>query len=217
MDICHLDEVGFSPTLVPNYTWGDCGSRVKVPYEAPAGRRVNAIGAYCTAGPAAGHFVYDTWAVLPKSRAKKPRKSVAEVAAAHEVTAADVGVLDGERFIGFIWTLAGRPKEAEPAWKRERPVWVMLDNYSVHKSRVVAQEREAWQAAGIELVYLPAYSPQLSKIEPVWNDVKQHQMPVRSYATAGQLKQAVDAAFARKARLLQAKAAKTTSLSQLPT
>ena len=217
MDVCHVDEVGFSPTLVPNYTWGERGARVEVPYEAPAGRRINAIGAYFTDGPRAGHFVYDTWARLPTSRAKKPRKTVAEIAAAHGLTAAEVGVLDGERFVRFIWTLAGRPATAGPEWRRERPVWVVLDNYSVHKSGRVAQEQADWQAAGIELVYLPAYSPKLSKIEPVWNDVKHHQMPVRSYPQAADLKRAVEEALAHKADRLRATATKPTNLSQAAT
>jgi hypothetical protein len=217
MDVCHIDEVGFSPTLVTNYSWGERGVRVEVAYEAPGGRRVNAIGAYFTAGPLAGRLDYDTWAVLPKSRAKKPRKTVAEQAAAHGLSAAEVGVLDSTRFITFIWRVAGRPANAGRGWVRERPLWLVLDNYSVHKSSAVQQEQEAWRAAGIELVYLPAYSPKLSQIEPVWNDMKQHQLPIRSYPQAGQLKQAVDAAFAQKARLLQANAAKTTNLSHSPT
>jgi hypothetical protein len=217
MDVCHVDEVGFSPTRVPNYSGGERGTRVEVAYAAPAGRRVNAIGVYFTDGRAAGHFMYDTWASLPKSRAKKPRKTVAEMAAQHGLTEADLGVLDSERFIGFIWTRAGRPVEAGSDWVRERPLWVVLDNYSVHKSGVVEQERGRWQEAGIELIYLPAYSPKLSKIEPVWNDIKHHQIPVRSYAQAGQLKQAVEEALARKAELLQAKAIKTTNVSQSPT
>jgi len=57
----------------------------------------------------------------------------------------------------------------------------------------------------------------LLEIEPVWNDVKQHQVPIRNYAQAGQLKQAVDAALAQKAALLLAKAAKTTNLYRSPT
>lgn len=69
---------------------------------------------------------------------------------------------------------------------------------------------------GIELVYLPAYSPELSKIEPVGNAIKQHPWPIRSYTQAGQLKQAVDAAFSRKAVLLQAKAAKSTNVFYSP-
>ena len=44
-----------------------------MPYQAPQGRRVNVIGAYFTHGPDAGRFDARSWAVLPKSRAKKPR------------------------------------------------------------------------------------------------------------------------------------------------
>jgi hypothetical protein len=113
---------------------------------------VNAIGAYYTDGPAAGQFVCETWAVLPKSRAKKPRTTLADRAVQHGVTEAEVGVLDSARFIGFIWRLAGRPAGAGPEWVRERRVWVVLDNYSVHKSAEVAQERDRWRVAGIALV-----------------------------------------------------------------
>jgi hypothetical protein len=64
---------------------------------------------------------------------------------------------------------------------------------------------------------LPAYSPKLSKIEPIWNDIKHHQIPIRSYTQLGDLKRAVEAALARKAGLLRVKATKTTNLSQLST
>jgi DDE superfamily endonuclease len=87
----------------------------------------------------------------------------------------------------------------------------------VHKSKAVQAEQPARAAAGIELVYLPAYSPEVSEIEAVWNDVKAHQVPIRSYPQAGQLKHAVDAALAQKAALLQAKTAKTTNLFRSPT
>jgi hypothetical protein len=139
------------------------------------------------------------------------------VAAAHGLQETEVGQLDSARFIGFIWRVAGRPPGAGPAWARERPLRVVLDNYSVHKNKAVQAEQLAWATAGIDLVYLPAYSPELSAIEPVWNDVKAHQLPIRSYTQAGQLKQAVDAALAQKAALLQAKAAKTKILSRPPT
>ena len=62
---------------------------------------------------------------------------------------------------------------------------IVLDNYSVHKSGTVRAMDAAWQAAGIELRYLPAYSPELSAIEPVWNALKQHELPIRSFARIG--------------------------------
>ena len=83
MDVCHLDEAGFAMTLPTAYSWFPIGQRLQVPYEAPQGRRVNAIGAHFSHGPHAGHFVHQTWAGLPKSRAKQRRKPLEAIAAAH--------------------------------------------------------------------------------------------------------------------------------------
>jgi transposase len=46
-----LDECGFSPTQPVGYSWTLAGERRRVPYEAPAGRRVNALAAYSPLGP----------------------------------------------------------------------------------------------------------------------------------------------------------------------
>jgi putative transposase len=217
MDVCHLDEVGFSPTLPTTYSWAPVGTRIVVPYEAPQGRRVNGMGAYFTAGPAAGTLLTQTWVRVPSSRAKKPRKTLAEVAKEHGVTEAEVGVLDAARFISFIWTVAGRPQVAPPNWVRARPLEIVLDNYSVHTSRLVQAMTAQWQAAGITLRYLPAYSPELSAIEPIWNSIKQHELPTRSFGVLGDLKRAVDTAFAQKAAALQQASVGSTTLAHLPT
>lgn len=215
--MCHLDEVGFSPTLPINYSWGTRGGPVVVPYEAPQGRRVNAIGAYFTHGPQAGRLVAQTWARVPVRRAKKPRKTAAEVAAGHGLREEEIGVLDTARFIDFIWQVAGRPGDAGPEWVRARRLEIVLDNYSVHRSGAVGALRATWAAAGIELRYLPAYSPTLSAIEPVWNTIKQHELPTRSFARLGDLKRAVDEALVRKASALQQATAESTKLVHTPT
>jgi hypothetical protein len=99
-----------------------------VPYQAPHGRRVNAIGASFTHGPEAGRFDQQTWAVLPKSRAKQPRKTPQERAAAHGLTVEEGGPIDAERVVTFLGQVAGRPAEAASEWQRERPLMVALDN-----------------------------------------------------------------------------------------
>jgi hypothetical protein len=169
-----------------------------VRYEAPQGRRVNALGAHFTHGPHAGEFPFVTFASLPKSHAKQPRP-LAEQAAQHGLTEAEVGKIDSEVYLGFLWTVAGRPPDAPPGWCRERPLWYVVDNYSVHKSERVQAEAPRLAAAGIHLFYLPAYSPELSRMEPVWQDVKYHGLPARSYDRLATLKQAVDTALASKA------------------
>ncbi len=200
-------------TLLPTtYSWGVQGERLRVPYQAPQGRRVNVIGVYVTHGPAAGRLLYRSWAVLPKSRAKQPRTTPEERAAAHGLTVEAVGPIDAERLVAFLWQVAGRPADAAPTWRRVRPLVIALDNYSVHTNQTVIAAQPALAAANGELVYLARYCPEQSDIEPVWNDVKQHHIPVRSFPQVAELKDAVDDALACKATQLQQAQDKPTNI-----
>jgi hypothetical protein len=190
-------------TLPPCYSWFPLGKVLRIPYEAPQGRRVNAIGAYFSHGPLAGRLLFETYASLPKNRAKKQRKSPEEIAAAHGLTAAEVGPIATERFLAFLWHVAGRPAIYMQGWKRERPLYIVLDNYSVHVGQAVRDALPALEAADVHLFYLPSYSPELSEIEPIWNAVKHHEMPVRSHSQVKDLKAAVEDALTKKAKALQ--------------
>ncbi len=199
MDLCHVDEAGFALTQPTTTTWGAVGGPRPVPYQAPQGRRLNVIGGYFSHGPLAGRFEFATWAKvpLPERRADGSyRKGLAEVAAEHGLEADDLGAIDSEAFLAFVWFLAGRPVDAPECWRRERPLMVVVDNYSVHTSQRVRLERRALQAADVYLVYLPAYSPELSRMEPHWKITKYHELPQRSYADLGALKRAVVLALA---------------------
>ena len=200
-----------------SYSWFLQGARLHIPYEAPQGRRVNAIGAHFTHGPDAGRLAYQTWAVLPKSRAKQPRKTPAERAAAHGLTVDDVGPIDAARVVAFLWQVAGRPADAAAEWRRERPLMVALDNYSIHTSQLIEAARPQLAAAGVQLIPLARYCPEQSGIEPVWNDVKQHHLPTRSFAHVADLKHAVDAALARKAAQLNRASGKSMNIHHRPT
>ena len=197
-------------TLPPCYSWFPIGEVLRIPYEAPQGRRVNALGAYFSHGPSAGQFVFETYASLPKSRAKKQRKSPEQIAAGHGLSLAEVGPIDQERFLRFVWRVAGRPEDAGEDWRREIPLVIVLDNYSVHHSETVEEALPLLEAANVSLYFLPSYSPQLSRIEPIWNAVKHHEMPVRSLSKVKDLKGAVDAALTKKAEALLAARQETT-------
>ena len=199
------------------YSWYLQGARLTVPYEAPQGRRVNVIGAYFTHGPEAGRLVSQSWAVLPKCRAKRPRTTPAQRAAAHGLRLDEVGPIDAARLVAFLWQVAGRPADASAAWQRARPLVVALDNYAVHTSATLTAAVPALRAAKVELVYLARYCPEQSRIEPIWNDVKQHYLPTRSFARVADLKQAVDTALAHKAAALCRKSEKSTNVQPLPT
>ena len=199
-----------------SYSWFLQGARLRVPYQAACGRRVNAIGGYFTHGPEAGRFEYQSWAVLPKSRAKQPRTTAEERAAAHGLTLDEVGPIDAERVVAFLWQAAGRPAAAAADWQRERPLVIALDNYAVHTSQTFQDARPLLADANIQVVYLARYCPEQSGIEPVWNDVKQHHLPLRSFEHVADLKHAVDRALASKADQLR-RSEKSMNIHRLPT
>jgi hypothetical protein len=188
-----VDEVGFSMTASNTYSWSPVGQRLYVPYEAPQGRRVNAIGALFHHSQ---RFEFLTRAKAPRCK-KKPIPKAAE-----GLEATELGTLDAAVVITFFWQIAGRPDEAPKDWRRDKPLVIVLDNYSVHKSKEVKDERLKFQAADVDLFFLPSYSPELSAIEPVWHDVKQHRMRRRSRDILVDLKRHVDAILTEKASSL---------------
>jgi putative transposase len=212
--VVDVDEAGFAPTLPVCYSWFPKGQRLRIPYEAPQGRRVNAIGGYFSHGPLAGRFVFRSWAQLPPHARKAKRKTPEQVAHSYGLTLEEIGAIDAARYVAFLWHLAGRPAVYAQGWKRERPLMVIVDNYSVHKSQTVQDALPELEAADIFVVSLPSYAPELSEIEPIWNAVKHHQMPTRSYQEVADLKSAVDKALQEKAEYLRQEQEKTTNLQQ---
>jgi len=85
------------------------------------------------------------------------------------------------------------------------PRVVVLDNASLHVSKVTKAARPGLARAGIFLYYLPPYSPELNRIEAVFKQVKHHDMPTRSFTTRADLRTAVVEGFETYRRRLQAK------------
>ena len=170
VELLYLDEAGFAPTLPTSYTWARAGVRATVAHEAPQRRRVNVIGAWAPLG-AQPRFAYRSTA----------------------------GKLDSAAFLAFLWHDVGGVStplgQRPPGFQRQRRCVVVLDNYGIHHSHAVSDARPALTAAGIELVYLPPYSPELNLIEALWRHVKHEQMPIRSYTTVQALQAAVDHAL----------------------
>jgi transposase len=54
---------------------------------------------------------------------------------------------------------------------RERPCVVVLDNGTVHTSRLIKDHWDILRAADIHLFYLPTYSPNLNMIEAIWRQI----------------------------------------------
>lgn len=187
-------------TLPHAYTWSPVGQTLQVSFEANCGRRLNLIGGYFSHGVLAGRFEYELYLGLPKSRAKKTKGQILTLP--EGVCPEEVGPINADRLLAFIWRLAGRPLVYASDWKRVRPLYIWLDNYSVHTGQVLKEALPSLEAADVHLRYLPAYSPELSQIEPIWNDVKYHEMTKRSFADILQLRAEARAALARKASKL---------------
>ncbi len=69
----------------------------------------------------------------------------------------------------------------------------------MHTSEQVEEALPALEAAHIFLFYLPSYCPEMSGIEPVWQDVKYHELQERSASDLVAWKATIDAALERKA------------------
>jgi transposase len=77
------------------------------------------------------------------------------------------------------------------------PRVVVLDNASLHVSKVVKAARPGLAALGISLYDLPAYSPELNEIEPVFRQVKHHEIPERSHTSKAELRESIIRGFSR--------------------
>jgi transposase len=75
-----------------------------------------------------------------------------------------------------------------------RPVTVVLDNARYQYCQVV---RNLSQELGIELLYLPSYSPNLNLIERLWKFVKKNALRGRYYATFADFRAGIDACLAQ--------------------
>jgi transposase len=114
-----------------------------------------------------------------------------------------LGVVAFERTLtsdDLLAYLEGLPPSAVPRV-------VVLDNASLHVSKVVKARRRELASRGIFLYYLPAYSPELNRIEPVFKQVKHHEIPQRSHTSKAELRSSVEHGFDSYARKLRPESA----------
>ena len=53
-----------------------------------------------------------------------------------------------------------------------KPTVLVLDNASVHRSKLIRAKRKEWKQKGLRLLFLPPYCPHLNLIESLWRHVK---------------------------------------------
>lgn len=108
----------------------------------------------------------------------------------------------GYSVLGFWQPGAADPTQAftgllsETAWTAElfvkavdefitpgQPTVLVLDNASIHRAQCVQQRLRAWRTAGLRLQFLPAYSPELNRIEILWRFLKHYWLTPPDYHT----------------------------------
>jgi len=67
---------------------------------------------------------------------------------------------------------------------------VIMDNYSIHKSK---KTQDLIKEAGCEILFLPPYSPDLNPIENLWANIKARTKKLKR--TCDNFHQAIDLAF----------------------
>lgn len=58
---------------------------------------------------------------------------------------------------------------------------IVLDNASVHRSKLTQQQQQHWQQQGLLLFFLPPYSPQMNRIEDEWLHLKRDELASRVF------------------------------------
>ena len=71
------------------------------------------------------------------------------------------------------------------------PTVLVLDNASVHRSKLVQAKRREWKRKGLRLVFLPPYCPHLNLIETLWRQTKYRWLDCEAYRNFETLCQSV--------------------------
>ena len=69
---------------------------------------------------------------------------------------------------------------------------VVVDNAKIHASEALVAQIPKWKALGLEIFYLPVYSPQLNLIEILWRFIKYHWLPFSAYLSFSHLVSSVE-------------------------
>jgi transposase len=88
------------------------------------------------------------------------------------------GRVNASVFLAFVERLVA---------ESERPVFLVMDNHSIHRSRKLRQFAED-SGGRLKLFYLPPYSPELNPDEWVWKAIKHDRVGTTAHANTGDLK-----------------------------
>lgn len=64
-----------------------------------------------------------------------------------------------------------------------KDTFVVLDNASIHKSKLMQAQMAKWQEKGLYIFFLPPYSPELNIAETLWRILKTLELRPQDYKT----------------------------------
>ncbi len=79
----------------------------------------------------------------------------------------------------------------ELSFKIKKQTVVVLDNASIHQSKLMQQNLCVWQKRGLFIFYLPPYSPHLNIAEVIWRKLKGEWLVPEDYSEKDSLLYAV--------------------------
>ena len=59
---------------------------------------------------------------------------------------------------------------------------IVLDNAPIHRSRKFQERIKYWKKKGVQIEFLPPYSPELNPIEILWKFIKYKRLPLQAYS-----------------------------------
>jgi putative transposase len=77
---------------------------------------------------------------------------------------------------------------------------IVLDNASVHRSKLSQQQQQRWQQQGLILFFLPPYSPQMNRIEEQWLHLKRDELASRVFEDEVDLAHAIIAGLENRGK-----------------
>lgn len=72
-----------------------------------------------------------------------------------------------------------------------KPTVLILDNASSHTSAFFKSHLAGWRSQGLMIQYIPAYCPELNRIECLWKQIKYHWLKPADFLTPSGLKDAL--------------------------
>lgn len=100
-----------------------------------------------------------------------------------------IGGFNGARYLEVMDWIAAKA-DATFA-KTGQLTFIVQDNCTIHKSKLVQQQWPKWRAQGLIVLFLPPYCSELNPIEGQWHQLKTHELAGQMFEYEDDLAEAI--------------------------